>query len=348
MSRHGVGGADVISGVYENVEGSVDLAESVRYWALFGYRPVAEGTLSADDAERLYGHRSALRSIRLQHLDSDDHGLLRVMGWERLRDDGVGLVPPLTIGGRWFIAGTRNILALWDAFNDLQEAGDELIVTRPERTPVGQRTGRPTIYERRAYVREMMALSRDHRQAWFCRFNYDRPDYGTFDESTPFATTEATHSTVIVPEDTPFEFYSEVLDLPLIGQGHGAYGEDPGEDAVLCLQPGHAYRSRRFLAAGRSIGMVVLQSPLHETPNLLERSRIGSRGLCCFTFRVDDVAAYRTRLAGSAATEVSTVCLNEFGEASVSFVAPGGVGWVLVEGRPSGPTRPTRPADHPK
>lgn len=323
----------MISGVYENIEGALDLEASVRYWAVFGYHPVAEGTLAADAAFQLYGHRAALHSLRLQHLNSADHGLIRLMGWERLRDDGVGVVPPLTIGGRWLITGTRNILAIWDAFHDLQEAGEELLLNFPERTPVGRRDDRPTLFDRRAYVREMMALSRDHRHAWFCRFNYDRPGYGTFDDRTPFGTTEATHSTVIVPEDTPFAFYPEALGLSLIGEGHGAYGDDAGEDAVLGLQPGQAYRSRRFLADGISIGMVVLQSPLHEAPNLLDRSRVGSRGLGCFSFRVDDVDAYRRRVVAAGASEVSAVCRNEFGEASVRFLAPGGVEWVLVGGR---------------
>jgi hypothetical protein len=56
--------------------GDVTQQETVSYYEQFGFGPPSdEGALSADGAEALYGHRSAVRAIRMPHQDSD-HGLL--------------------------------------------------------------------------------------------------------------------------------------------------------------------------------------------------------------------------------------------------------------------------------
>jgi hypothetical protein len=67
-----------ITGIYDVVLAvrPSELAETVAHYQEFGYgEPSPEGSLSADEAEVLYGHRSSVRSVRLPHQESD-HGLL--------------------------------------------------------------------------------------------------------------------------------------------------------------------------------------------------------------------------------------------------------------------------------
>ena len=47
------------------------------------------GTLEAAAARALYGVDSTLRSVRLYHQNAD-HGLVRLMQWERPVNDGLG------------------------------------------------------------------------------------------------------------------------------------------------------------------------------------------------------------------------------------------------------------------
>jgi hypothetical protein len=57
----------------------------------------------------------------------------------------------------------------------------------------------------------------------------------------------------------------------------------------------------------------------------------GSLGMCLYTLRVADIAGYHAKLEASAARRVSDVMKNELGERSVTFVAPDGYWWQLIE-----------------
>jgi hypothetical protein len=321
----------MISGVWENWEGSTDYEGSLAYWREFGYRPVAEGSLSAEQARALYGHASAVRGARLQHGNADDHGMIRIQAWDTLRNQGVGVVPPLTRGGRWFIANAGNLLLLHDTFSDMRDAGVPILLNDPQRNVRGDLSKPATVLNRREAVREMMALTADHRQAWFARFNYDRAGYGLIDWSSPMQASEGTHSTIIVRDGDQCDFYAEALGLTLVGLGGGNYGDHPGDTSVLMVQPGQGWLTKRYLDPKNPIGMVVFQWPTFDGPDLLDNSRPGSRGLCCFSWAVDDAGAYHARVAAASPKQISAVLPNEFGEPSFSFIAPDDVSWVIVE-----------------
>ncbi|MEO1576595.1 MAG: hypothetical protein AAFU65_16740, partial [Pseudomonadota bacterium] len=70
-----------ISGVYEVMVGTDDLDGTLKYFAEFGFTPVADGQLSAKKAEAKYGVPSALKGVRLQNGAIDTHGLVRVLAW---------------------------------------------------------------------------------------------------------------------------------------------------------------------------------------------------------------------------------------------------------------------------
>lgn len=67
-----------ITGVYDVCIGvrPSDVAEVVNHYQQFGFgEPSPEGSLTADEAEHLYGYHASLRAVRLPHQESD-HGLL--------------------------------------------------------------------------------------------------------------------------------------------------------------------------------------------------------------------------------------------------------------------------------
>ncbi|MCS7002088.1 MAG: hypothetical protein NZ518_04485 [Dehalococcoidia bacterium] len=321
----------MISGVYENVVATTLPDLSIRYWAEFGFRPVAEGTLTAEAAGALYGHASPLRAVRLQHADTTTHGLLRLFIWETLRDQGIGKAPPLTIGSRWFMQRCADIMLIADAFMDARDAGEDVIVTPPTRAQLRLPEGdKPTILKRRVGVREMMTLSPQLRQAFFQRYGYDRPGYGTIDPAAPLKTSEFTHSSFVIADDTHGAFYLDTLGMTVAFAQRVMTGDEPGNAETLMVRPEDRWTIMGFKSPSNICGMFQFYRPMFPTGDVSGQSSPGSRGLCLSTFRVDDIDAYHARVQDSAARAVTPVLPNEFGEPSFSFVAPDGVFWTIV------------------
>ena len=323
----------MISGIYENCIATTDLEAARRYWGEFGYRPIAEGALAADAAGALYGHASALRAVRLQNGDVATHGLLRLFVWETLRDGGLGRVPPLTVGGRWFIHNCADIWLIKDAFDDLCHWGEPYTVSTPARAQMkfpDPSNTRPSIVNRRIGVRELMVLGEEVRQAFFQRYGYVREGYGTINMNAPLKTSEATHSSFIVSDDSHGQFYVDVLGMQNTNPLHETSGRNPGNAETLMIDLDQTFTIQGFMAPGTVCGMFQFYRPNWPTADLSASSRPGSRGLTLSTFRVDDIADYHAKVVASPATGVTPVLSNEFGEQSFSFVAPDGVFWTLV------------------
>lgn len=323
----------MISGIYENCVATTDVAAALRYWGEFGYRPVAEGALGADAAGALYGHASGLRSVRLQNGDVSTHGLLRLFVWDTLRDEGLGRVPPLTVGGRWFIHNCADIWLIKDTFDDLVHWGEPYTVSTPSRAQMrfpDPANLQPSIVNRRVGVRELMVLGEEVRQAFFQRYGYVREGYGTINPSAPLKTSEATHSSFIIADDSHGRFYVDVLGMQVTNPLHESSGRNPGNAETLMIDPDQTFTLQGFMAPGTTCGMFQFYMPRWRTPDLSASSRPGSRGLTLSTFRVDDIAAYHARVQASAATAVTPIVANEFGERSFSFIAPDGVFWTIL------------------
>jgi len=117
----------MISGIFENCIGAEDIEATLKYWAEFGYREVKRGYLEAEQAGLLYNHASNLTSVRLQNGNSADHGLVRVMWWEKPRNAGLRDTLPVVEGSRWFASLTQDIYAIADAFTDDKANGGDWI-----------------------------------------------------------------------------------------------------------------------------------------------------------------------------------------------------------------------------
>ncbi len=319
----------MITGIYENCIGTSDRAATLKYWAEMGYRVVAEGHLGAEQAAALYGHSSTLHALRLQNGSSDDHGLLRVLEWEKPRNAGLEFTHPLTIGSRWFAQMVSDVFMVRDAFADDVAAGNPWLYTEPARAIIMTGSQSAGFYDRFRGVREMFVIGPHTRQAFFQRYGYTRPGYGTIEPTSPMGVSEGTHSSLVTADHSTALFYAEVFDLKLINPHQG--GAKPESRQTLMMQEGETeFMLTGFESPFMIAGLFQVYTPLYPTENKLDRSQPGSLGLSLFTYRTDEIAALHNRVNISPATAVTAIQPNEFGEPSFGFIAPDGMYWVVV------------------
>lgn len=331
-----------IGGVHELVIGATDPIPIIQYFQQFGYRVGHSGSLTADAAEVLYGVRSPLRSIRLLHQDAD-HGLYRLMVWEKPLNDGLGLAHMKVLGGRWGAAVTRDVYSILNHAEDAAAKGDPIYFVEPQRQVIyaGGENARPFL-DPALCVREMLLVRPASRQILFQRYDYELPLYGRIAEEAPMATSQVTHAGLITqggPEE--LDFYDQVLGLLRARHGHVSDDSDVASRNIFELEPGQKYMSTDFddprsvpsdlskVRSGRLKIIRFISGPQLE--DLQDRSRPGSLGLSLYTYRVQGIEAFHTKVHASAATRVTQISTNEFGERSFSFVAPDGYWWNLLE-----------------
>jgi catechol 2,3-dioxygenase-like lactoylglutathione lyase family enzyme len=333
-----------IGGVHEIAIGCTDLAPLIEYWSRFGYRPGAEGRLDAARAGALYGVDSALRSVRLLHQDAD-HGLLRLMAWERPRNSGLQTASMRAIGNRWGAMLTADVYAIANHAEDAVAAGLPIRYVEPQRQVIyatGAR-GRPFL-DPVTGVRELLLIQPLTRQVMFQRYGYALPLYGRIDESSPFRSSQVTHAGMVIqggPES--LRFYDEALGLLRVRDGHESTYAELASRHVFELGMDERYVTTDFddprssgtdPSQSRSGRLKVIRfvsaTPL---PDLRELSRPGSLGYSMYSFRVRDLDEHRRRVLAGGATDVTLIQTNEFGERSLTFAAPDGYVWALVEAR---------------
>jgi uncharacterized glyoxalase superfamily protein PhnB len=331
-----------IGGLHEICIGVVDPLPRIRYWETLGYRIGSIGELNAADALALYGVNSKLRSVRLPHQDSD-HGLIRLMAWERPVNDGLGLAKLMTPGSRWTSTLTRDVLKLYNHAELAERAGARIKVVPPQWSQI-YNLGKPEPFTGEAVgVRELIVLQPFSRNMFFERFGYTAATYGRINEGAKFKTSQVTHSGLVFQSDDAeaVKFYGDVLGLTLVGvETHQTYEKlDVGSRNLHAMKPGEEYygtsadnpRSGRTPDTAVSGRLLLRRIPTRvKIENLMDRSRPGSLGLSLFTYRVADINAYQTKVKASKATNVTEARANEFGEQSFSFVAPDGHWWTPI------------------
>ena len=342
----GAGGrASCIGGIYEVCVGVPDLADSIAYFERFGCRVSRIGEFDAAQSRALYGVDSPLRSVRLAHQDAD-HGLVRLMHWERPLNDGLGLAPNLRcIGSRWGVRLTASVLNVANHAQRAREAGAAIEIIEPILAVIGEVTGvgapRPFV-DPLVAVREMVVIQPLYRQVFFERFGYESPLYGQVDPHSMFRTSQHTHVGMMIRNDDHqvLRFYDEVLGLKRWFDGERPYGQATGSRQIFGLAEGETHwmvdfddpRSGYALAERRSGKLKVVRfSRDSALPELMRRSRPGCLGPSQYTWRVNDVEGMWRRLQGGGATAITEVLPDEFGVRAVSFTAPDGYSWTLVQ-----------------
>jgi catechol 2,3-dioxygenase-like lactoylglutathione lyase family enzyme len=334
-----------VGGLHEVCVGVTDLAESLAYYERFGCRAGRFGSLAPTASKALYGVDSALRSLRLHHLDAD-HGLVRLMQWERPRNDGLGLDPNLRcIGSRWGVRLTTSVLNIANHAAAARELGEPIQVIDPILAVIGEVTGeaaaRP-FADPIVGVREMVVIQPLYRQVFFERFGYQSPLYGQVDPHCLFQTSQHTHAGMMIATDDHhvLRFYDEVLGLKRWFDAERPYGQATGSRQIFGLEPDETHwmvdfddpRSGHSLEERRSGKLKIVRfAKASRIADKLDRSRPGSLGCSLYTWRVNDVEGMWKRVQGSGASAVTDVVPDEFGTRSFSFVAPDGYFWTLLQ-----------------
>lgn len=332
-----------ISGVYEIGIGTQDLVAQIEYWQRFGYRIGETGSLDAETAERLYGVRSAVRSVRLAHQDSD-HGLLRLFAWEQLESEGLALAGMKVLGGRWGAMLTTDVYRVVNHAEDAVTQGHPVVYVEPQRQviyDVGE--GSEPFLDDVVAVREMLLVRPETRQILFQRYGYTVPLYGKVAADAPFPTSQVTHAGLVIqggPEIT--DFYEDVLGLKRARDGHVSDYDELASRNVFGLEPHETYVTTDFddprsdpvnLSGTRSGRLKLIRFPADlDIPDLRSRSRPGHAGYSLYTYRVRDLEEMHARVRSSDATAVTEIVRNEFGEPSFTFESPDGNVFAVIGG----------------
>ena len=332
-----------IQGIYEVCIGVRDARPLIQYWQQFGYTVGETGELAAADAQQLYGVASSVQSIRLHH-QTADHGLIRLMVWDSPLNEGLGMTSMKVQGNRWATSLTLNVTNLWNHAAEAEATGLPIRHGPPQWTviyPTAQ--GRPFL-DPLVGVREMVLLQPLTRQVMFERFNYTVPDYGQPHVESAFQASQVTHMGLVVQDDSQetLRFYDEVLGLLRVQDAlESTYETARGGRQIFDLQPEERFwvtafddprSSKTDWQAARSGRLYIVRFPeALALPDCWEQSRPGSLGLSLYTYQVRALEAYWDRLQSSAAKQVTDIVTNEFGDRSVSFIAPDGYFWNLIE-----------------
>jgi catechol 2,3-dioxygenase-like lactoylglutathione lyase family enzyme len=331
-----------IGGIYEVCIGVPEPSAAIRYWQQFGYRVERSGALAADAAQRLYGVNSALASLRLAHQQAD-HGLIRLLTWERPTGAGLGLQRMRALGSRWGAMLTADLYEVVNHIEVAAEAGHPLVYYEPHRNVIYQTAAdsQPFI-DRLPCVRELALIQPTSRQVLFQRYGYTMPYYGQINASAQFKTSQITHVGLVAQGGPDLvDFYEQSLGLLRARDGLTSSYEDVGSRLIFDLQPGESYICTDFddprsdpsdLQRTRSGRLKIIRfPPAAVLEDCRAAARPGCLGLSLYTYRVREIAAYHRRVTNSPASDVMAVTANEFGEPSFSFVAPDGYAWTLVE-----------------
>jgi len=334
-----------VGGLYEICVGVPDLAESLAYFERFGCRAGRFGTLDAAGARALYGVDSPLRSLRLQHQDAD-HGLIRLMHWERPVNAGLGLDDDLRcLGSRWGVRLTASVLDIANHALTARDLGEPVRVIEPVLAVIGEVNGaqapRP-FTEPLVCVREMVMIQPLYRQVFFERFGYDSPRYGCICPQSLFRASQHTHAGLMIATDDHqlLRFYDEVLGLQRWFDGERPYAQATVSRRIFGLREGETHwtvdfddpRSGHSLGERRSGKLKVVRLPASSPlTDKRDRSRPGCLGYSQYTWRANDIEGLWKLVQAGGATSVTDVLTDEFGTHAFSCVAPDGYSWTLLQ-----------------
>jgi uncharacterized glyoxalase superfamily protein PhnB len=337
--------AACVGGLYEVCIGVPDLAAALAHFESFGCRAGRFGTLTAAQSKALYGVDSGLRSLRLHHQDAD-HGLVRLMQWERPLNDGLGLDDNLRCAGsRWAVRLTTSILNIANHAQRARESGEPLRMIEPILAIIGEVTGAHApqpFADPLVGVREMVIIQPLYRQVFFERFGYESPQYGCINPHCLLQTSQHTHAGMMFVSDDHqlLRFYDEVLGLKRWFDAERPYTQATGSRQIFGLEEGETHwmvdfddpRSGQSLTERRSGKLKIVRfGSQSRLADKRDRSRPGCLGNSLYTWRVNDVDGMWKRVHAGGATAITDVLADEFGTRSFSFVAPDGYFWTLAQ-----------------
>jgi len=328
----------VEAGIYEFVFGAAAEQRDalLEFWAKLGFSPIAEGGLSAKESKQLYRHEAKLQAIRLAHSGCSEWrtGLVRLQFWSTLRNPGLGNQRPIETGSRWMGLYTQDILQLRDAFDNADSQQRWKLWLSPlVHAPLVDPPPEVTFNQPFVGLREFLVFGDDFRLAFIQRGGFDRPGFGTFDDSQSYKNTEGSHANIVQPAGNfATEFYKSLFgyETAPFGEAHDS-GSEPSTIAALKLKPKETFRVERLRAKDCPSGLLQVYSSYSPGGDLRDLSRPGSRNLSAYSIRVADTGEFSAALKGSQWSLETAVCRDEFGDGAICFDAPDGYAWIASD-----------------
>lgn len=325
------------AGIHEFVFGGLqsEREELLKFWGVLGFELTDEGDLGRDDANALYGHGEGVVSLRLRHpgCATYETGLVRLQLWSALRNEGLGNNDPIETGSRWMGMYTHDILQLRDAVTNPKAMQDwDLWVSPLVNAPLQKPAPDHSFYERFIGLRETLVFGTRFRLAFIQRGGFDRPGFGTFDDSLPFKNTEGSHANVVQP-DKQFssDFYKKAFDFETapFGEPHDS-GDEPPTIEALKLKDGEMFHVERTRAVDCPSGLLQIYSSYRAGPDRRDLSQPGCGNLCAYSVRIADLDRLISVIDEAVGAELLGDRDDEFGARSVVFRAPDGYVWIAL------------------
>jgi hypothetical protein len=324
-----------ISGVYEAIIATDKPAYHLKYFAEFGFRVVDSAQFSRRFCMQLYGVPSALKSYRLQNGETDSHGLIRLLVWEKPLGNGVGYSEPGTVGSRMFVMKTKDVMRLADIFTMLRSNNNEKwLVTEPvfdDPLHIRQK-GETDFFRRQAGVRENAVYGEYFTHVFFQRYGYEIPGYGTIADSTPLKTSELTHHDWFIKVDSMQQLMYLQTALGLQAEAVPVIDTDslPGPKAVFVMRNGYSHWYQGFVSPNNICGKLKFFMPRQAKPNHSAHQRIGELGLTLHSFYTDKLDLVFA-LVSNHGLNPGFIRRNEFKERCFVFTGPEGASWQIIE-----------------
>ena len=324
-----------ISGIYEACIATDKPAYHLAYFAEFGFRATDSATVTREQAVKLYGVPSALKSYRLQNGDIDAHGLIRLLVWQKPLGEGVGYSEPETIGSRMMVMKTKDIVRLTDIFKMLRfEKQQKWLPTEPLfDDPLRiNKNGETDFFKRPVGVRENAVYGEYFTHVFFQRYGYEIPGYGTINANTPLKTSELTHHDWFIKVDSMQQLMYLQTALGLKAEKEPEIDGDwlKGPKAVFQMKDGYTHWYQGFVSPNNICGKLKFFVPRGPKPNQSARQRIGELGLTLHSFYTKKLD-YVYLLIKRHGIKTAEIANNEFGERSFVFRGPEGANWQIIE-----------------
>jgi hypothetical protein len=324
-----------ISGLYEVMVGTADASHQIKYFAEFGFRVTDSAFISKEQAIKLYGVASALKSYRLQNGTIDSHGLLRLLQWEKPLGNGVGYSEPETIGSRMAVMKTNDIIRIYDVYKMLRESRQEKwLPTEPYFDDPLRINANANLdfFKRPVGVRENAIYGDWFTHVFFQRYGYTIPGYGTINPDAPLKTSEFTHHDFFIKVDSmqQLKYLQTALGLKMEREPEIDGDWYKGPKAVFKMPDGYSHWYVGFVSPNNICGKLKFFMPRGFKPDRSASQRPGELGITLHSFYTNNLQLVHD-LVKKHLFKPTDIIPDEFGEKSFVFKGPEGNTWQIIE-----------------
>ena len=325
-----------ISGVYEVMHAVKDAQFAIKYFGEYGFRVTDSVSISAAEAQKIYGVNSALKTYRMQNGDIDSHGLLRLWVWEKPLGEGIGYCVPETIGQRMTVMKTSDIMRLFDVYSTLRnDKKEKWLPTEPVPDDLFglNKPEKVNFFNRPVLVRENAIYGEFFTHVFFQRYGYEIPGYGTINPNAPLKTSEFTHHDFIIKAESMEVVSYLSAALGLIAEKEPEIDGDflKGPKRVFMMPDGYSHWYQGFVSPNNVCGKLKFFIPRSPKPDRSEHQRVGELGVTMHSFYTPKLDMVYDLVKKDARLTATMIMKNELGEKCFNFKDSAGVNWQIIE-----------------